>query len=108
MQAAELGFGECPGASRKPYGGLVGAVEWGFCRGKTVKILIADDDRISRRLLEKTLEREGYEVVAAGNGRAGGLRRDPRADGTALHTPRARHLTRLQARHCCGTRGRRR
>jgi two-component system cell cycle response regulator len=69
MQAAELGFGECPGASRKPYGGLVGAVEWGFCRGKTVKILIADDDRISRRLLEKTLEREGYEVVAVDNGR---------------------------------------
>src|SRR5580700_4004755 len=69
MQAAELGFGECPGASRKPYGGLVGAVEWGFCRGETVRILIADDDRMSRRLLEKTLEREGYEVIAVDNGR---------------------------------------
>jgi diguanylate cyclase (GGDEF)-like protein len=35
-----------------------------------VKILIADDDTISRRLLEKTLEREGYEVVSVGNGRS--------------------------------------
>jgi two-component system cell cycle response regulator len=35
-----------------------------------LKILIADDDTISRRLLEKTLEREGYEVVAVDNGRA--------------------------------------
>jgi two-component system cell cycle response regulator len=34
-----------------------------------LKILIADDDTISRRLLEKTLEREGYEVVAVDNGR---------------------------------------
>jgi two-component system cell cycle response regulator len=34
-----------------------------------VKILIADDDRVSRRLLEKTLEREGYEVIAVDNGR---------------------------------------
>jgi two-component system cell cycle response regulator len=33
-----------------------------------VKILIADDDRISRRLLEKTLEREGYEVISVDNG----------------------------------------
>jgi two-component system cell cycle response regulator len=34
-----------------------------------VKILIADDDTMSRRLLEKTLEREGYEVIAVDNGR---------------------------------------
>jgi two-component system, cell cycle response regulator len=34
-----------------------------------VKILIADDDALSRRLLEKTLERAGYEVTAVGNGR---------------------------------------
>ena len=34
-----------------------------------MKILIADDDRVSRRLLEKTLEREGYEVIAVDNGR---------------------------------------
>src|SRR6202140_2975279 len=34
-----------------------------------MKILIADDDRMSRRLLEKTLEREGYEVIAVDNGR---------------------------------------
>jgi two-component system, cell cycle response regulator len=34
-----------------------------------MRILIADDDRISRRLLEKTLEREGYEVIAVDNGR---------------------------------------
>src|ERR1700686_4285120 len=35
-----------------------------------MKILIADDDEMSRRLLEKTLEREGYEVISAENGRA--------------------------------------
>ena len=34
-----------------------------------MKILIADDDRMNRRLLEKTLEREGYEVIAVDNGR---------------------------------------
>jgi two-component system cell cycle response regulator len=34
-----------------------------------MKILIADDDRMSRRLLQKTLEREGYEVHAVDNGR---------------------------------------
>jgi len=34
-----------------------------------VKILIADDDGMSRRLLAKTLEREGYEVISVGNGR---------------------------------------
>ena len=34
-----------------------------------MKILIADDDALSRRLLEKTLERAGYEVIAVENGR---------------------------------------
>src|SRR5450631_52454 len=34
-----------------------------------MKILIADDDRMSRRLLQKILEREGYEVHAVANGR---------------------------------------
>jgi two-component system, cell cycle response regulator len=34
-----------------------------------MRILIADDDAMSRRLLEKTLEREGYDVTAVGNGR---------------------------------------
>src|SRR6202051_1615214 len=34
-----------------------------------MKILIADDEAISRRLLEKTLEREGYEVITVDNGR---------------------------------------
>src|SRR6202790_2244665 len=38
-------------------------------RNETMKILIADDDRMSRRLLQKTLEREGYEVRAVDNGR---------------------------------------
>lgn len=33
-----------------------------------MKILIADDDNMSRRLLQKTLEREGYEVTAVDNG----------------------------------------
>ena len=35
-----------------------------------MKILIADDEALSRRLLEKTLERAGYEVIAVENGRA--------------------------------------
>lgn len=34
-----------------------------------MKILIADDDVVSRRLLQKTMERVGYEVTAAENGR---------------------------------------
>jgi diguanylate cyclase (GGDEF)-like protein len=34
-----------------------------------VNILIADDDVLSRRLLEKTLQRFGYRVTAVGNGR---------------------------------------
>ena len=40
-----------------------------YDRGVALKILIADDEAISRRLLEKTLERAGYEVVAVENGR---------------------------------------
>jgi two-component system, cell cycle response regulator len=34
-----------------------------------MKILIADDEIVSRTLLQKTLERAGYEVVAVENGR---------------------------------------
>ncbi len=34
-----------------------------------MKILIADDETLSRRLLEKTLERAGYEVIAVENGK---------------------------------------
>jgi two-component system cell cycle response regulator len=34
-----------------------------------LKILIADDEALSRRLLEKTLKRAGYEVTAVENGR---------------------------------------
>lgn len=35
-----------------------------------MKILIADDDLLSRRLLEKTLQRAGYDVVAVEDGAA--------------------------------------
>jgi CheY-like chemotaxis protein len=34
-----------------------------------MKILIADDDPLSRRVLEKTLERVGYEVISVPDGR---------------------------------------
>jgi two-component system, cell cycle response regulator len=34
-----------------------------------MKILIADDDRLSRKLLEKILQRAGYDVTAVENGR---------------------------------------
>jgi two-component system cell cycle response regulator len=34
-----------------------------------MRILIADDELMSRKLLQRTLERAGYEVTAVGNGR---------------------------------------
>ena len=34
-----------------------------------MKILVADDDRVSRRLMERMLQRSGYEVITADNGR---------------------------------------
>jgi len=34
-----------------------------------VKILVADDDPVSRRLMERMLQRGGYEVIAVQNGR---------------------------------------
>ena len=34
-----------------------------------MKILIADDDALSRRLLEKMLSRAGYQVTSVENGR---------------------------------------
>jgi CheY-like chemotaxis protein len=33
-----------------------------------MRILIADDELVSRKLLQKTLERAGYEVTAVENG----------------------------------------
>jgi two-component system cell cycle response regulator len=48
-----------------------------------LKILIADDEALSRRLLEKTLERAGYEVVAVENGRAA-VRQLCQSDGPRL------------------------
>jgi two-component system, cell cycle response regulator len=35
---------------------------------RPMKILVADDDRISRRLMERTLQRSGYEVITAADG----------------------------------------
>ena len=35
---------------------------------RPMKILIADDDRISRRLMERTLQRSGFEVVTVADG----------------------------------------
>jgi two-component system, cell cycle response regulator len=48
-----------------------------------LKILIADDEALSRRLLEKTLERAGYEVIAVENGRAA-FRQLCQSDGPRL------------------------
>ena len=48
-----------------------------------MKILVADDDAMSRRLLQKTLERAGYEVVAVENGRLA-LEELCRAEGPRL------------------------
>jgi hypothetical protein len=38
-------------------------------RGVALRILVADDEALSRRLLERTLVRAGYEVTAVENGR---------------------------------------
>jgi len=51
-----------------------------------VKVLIADDDAISRRVLKGTLERSGYEVVAVDNGNAA---------AEALHEPEGPRLALL-------------
>jgi two-component system cell cycle response regulator len=48
-----------------------------------VKILIADDEALSRRLLEKTLERAGYEVTAVENGMLA-VQQLSRSDGPRL------------------------
>jgi two-component system cell cycle response regulator len=48
-----------------------------------LKILIADDDPISRRLMERTLQKGGYEVVTAENG-AQALEELSREDGPRL------------------------
>ena len=42
-----------------------------------MRVLIADDDAVSRRLLQRTLERMGHEVLAVGDG--------PQAVATLLH-----------------------
>jgi two-component system cell cycle response regulator len=34
-----------------------------------MKILLAEDDAVSRRILDVTLRRLGHEVIEAGNGR---------------------------------------
>jgi CheY-like chemotaxis protein len=99
-----------------------------------VKILIADDDGLSRRLLEKTLEREGYEVIAVDNGRLAlqqlslpdgprlalldwmmpeldgtkRLSRGSQAARSTLRSYRPADLKRVETRRCGGTRSRRR
>lgn len=48
-----------------------------------MRILLADDDPVSLRLMERTLEKSGYEVVTAGNGREAASELS-RADGPRL------------------------
>src|SRR5258708_12509599 len=36
--------------------------------GEAMRILVAEDDAISRTLLERTLQRAGYEVISVENG----------------------------------------
>jgi diguanylate cyclase (GGDEF)-like protein len=48
-----------------------------------MKILIADDEPVSRRLIERTLERCGYEVITAGDG-AAAVRELSKPDGPRL------------------------
>lgn len=50
-----------------------------------MRILVADDEVVSRRLLQKTLERAGYQVIAVENGReAADLLSRPEAPRLAL------------------------
>jgi signal transduction histidine kinase/CheY-like chemotaxis protein len=39
-------------------------------RGQCCSVLVAEDDELTRRVLRETLEKEGWEVVEAGNGSA--------------------------------------
>jgi len=48
-----------------------------------MKILVADDEAVSRRLIERTLERYGYEVITAGDG-AAAARELAKPDGPRL------------------------
>jgi diguanylate cyclase (GGDEF)-like protein len=48
-----------------------------------MKILIADDEPVSRRLIERTQERYGYEVITAGDG-AAAVRELAKPDGPRL------------------------
>jgi two-component system cell cycle response regulator len=48
-----------------------------------MKILIADDEPVSRKLIERTLERYGYEVITAGDG-AAAARELSKPDGPRL------------------------
>jgi len=48
-----------------------------------MKILVADDDRISRLLMERTLQRSGFEVTTVANGRQA-ARELSKADGPRL------------------------
>jgi two-component system cell cycle response regulator len=48
-----------------------------------MNILLADDDRISRRIMERTLQRSGYQVITASDGLSAS-RELSRADGPRL------------------------
>ncbi|MEO6909421.1 MAG: diguanylate cyclase [Edaphobacter sp.] len=48
-----------------------------------VKILVADDDPVSRRLMERTLQQSGYEVITAKDGRQAAAELS-KADGPRL------------------------
>jgi PleD family two-component response regulator len=50
---------------------------------REMKILVADDDPLTRRLLQETLEHAGYEVIAVADGRAA-LECFSRKDGPRL------------------------
>jgi two-component system, cell cycle response regulator len=54
-----------------------------FSAGAWMRILIADDEVVSRKLLQKTLESAGYEVTAVENGRLAADQLFP-ADGPRL------------------------
>jgi two-component system cell cycle response regulator len=54
-----------------------------FAGRRRLKILIADDDPVSRRLMERTLQKSGYEVVTAEDG-AQALEELSRKDGPRL------------------------
>ncbi len=66
-RSLRAGLSAVPATSSEGRGG---SRTGGENRARATRILIAESDKTARRLLRSTLQREGYEVVEANNGRS--------------------------------------